>query len=131
MSQDQFLMMVRMALQMAGTFLVAHGVFAEADWTTVAGALLTMAPIAWSFWARREAGLKASVGAMPNTVVVETAPTTGATSSPAADVSKTTTLAAKIATLPEVKTVIATPEIAASTVSDKVVSGTHTAPAAP
>ncbi len=127
MTQDQYLMMVRMGLQMAGTFLVAHGVFAEADWTTVAGALLTMAPIAWSFWARREAGLKATVGSIPNTVVVTTAPT----SSPAVDASKTTSVAAKIAAIPEVSQVIATPEIAAATVSDKVVSGTSTAPATP
>ena len=127
MSQDQFMMMVRMGLQMAGTFLVAHGVFSEADWTTVVGALLTMAPVAWSFWARREAALKSSVGAMPNTVVVTTNPA----ATPDADTSKTTRLAATIATLPEVKNVISTPQVAAATASTKVVSGTDTAPVSP
>jgi hypothetical protein len=123
-------MTVRMALQIVGTFLIAHGVFVSTDWTTIAGAVTMVAPIAWSYWARRESAMKSTVGAMPNTVVVTNAPTAGSISSPAADTAKTTAMAAKIATLPEVQSVISTPGIAAATTSDKVVSGTTAAPAA-
>lgn len=112
-------MLLRMALQGMGTFLIAKNVFTAADWTLVVGAILQVAPIGWSFWARRESALKASVGAMPNTVVV---------TSSSQDLTK---LSANIATMPEVKNVISTPEVAAATVSDKVVSGTNTAPATP
>lgn len=111
MTQDAFLMLVRMALQAAGVFAVSHGVFTQVDWTTFAGALLTVAPIGWSFWARRQAALKATVANMPNTVVVTAAPST-----------TTTTLANKIAALPESQTIISTPAIAAVTPSEKVVA---------
>jgi hypothetical protein len=110
LTQDAFLMLVRMALQMAGTFLVAHGVFGETDWTTFAGALLTIAPIGWSFWARREAGLKASVSAIPNTMV--------ATVTPGTEVA----VASKFAAINEVKTVLSTPAVAAAAPSEKVVA---------
>lgn len=115
MTQDQVLMLLRMTLQGIGTFLIAKNVFTPADWTLVAGAVLQVAPVGWSFWARREAALKASVGAMPNTVVV---------TSSNQDVTR---LSTNIATMPEVRNVISTPEVAAATVSDKVVSGTNTA----
>jgi hypothetical protein len=120
MTEDQMMMLLRMLLQMAGTFLVAHGVFGEADWTTLAGVVVTLAPMGWSFWARRESGLKSTVGAMPNTVVVTTAPV--GVVSPATDTPRTAALASKIAAMPEVTNVISTPEIAASTPSPKVVS---------
>lgn len=125
MSQDAFMMLLRISLQMAGTFLLAKNVFTPTDWTALVGSIMTAAPIVWSFWVRREAGLKSTVGALPNTVVVTTAPL----AMPALDTKQTTALAAKIATLSEVKSVISTPEVAAATVSDKVVSGTNTAPA--
>jgi hypothetical protein len=120
MTQDQMLMLLRMLLQMAGTFLVAHGVFGEADWTTLAGVAVTLAPMGWSFWARRTAGLQSTVGAMPNTVVVTTAPV--GMISPATDTARTTVLANKLAAMPEVTSVISTPEIAAATPSPKIVS---------
>lgn len=118
MTQDQALMLLRMALQGIGTFLIAKNVFTAADWTLVVGAVLQVAPVGWSFWARREAGLKASVGAIPGNLVVES--TSG----------NIVRLAADLATMPQVKTVISTPEVAAATTSEKVVSGTNT-PATP
>jgi hypothetical protein len=126
MTQDQMLMLLRMALQGVGTFLIAKNIFTAADWTLVVGAVLQVAPLGWSFWARRESALKASAGAIPNTVVVTLPPT----ALPATDTRQTTQLAAKLATLPEVQSVISTPEVAAATVSEKVVSGTA-APATP
>jgi hypothetical protein len=127
LSQDQFLMMVRMALQIAGTALFSQSTLASPNWQTASGAILALAGVGWTLWARREAGLKSSVSAIPNTAVVTTKPT----GNPAADTAQTANVAAKIATLSEVKSVISTPEVAAATVSDKVVSGTNTAPATP
>ncbi len=127
MSQDQGLMLLRWVLQGMGTFLIAKNVFTAADWTLVVGAVLQVAPLGWSFWARREAGLKASASSIPNTMVVTMAPS----ATPATDTRQTAQLAAKIATLPEVQSVISTPQVAAATVSEKVVSGTNTAPTTP
>lgn len=81
---------------------------------TVGGILL--------WWAKRNssaANKKADVAMLPNTVVVTTAPNQNAPN----DVVATTALAAKIATIPEATTVLSTPEIAAATISGKVVSG--------
>lgn len=58
-----------------------------------------------------KAALKAATASLPNTLVVE----------PAHGI-ETIVLAAKTASMPEVKTVFATPEIAALTVSNKVIA---------
>jgi hypothetical protein len=80
MRQDQYLMLVRMLLQMGGTVLVAQGVFTAADWTSVAdntmtfvGAGTALWGVGWALWSRRESALKAVVANMPGTVVVNTA----------------------------------------------------------
>lgn len=124
MSQDQFLMIVRMALQIGGTALLSQAQLSSPNWQTVSGAILALAGVAWSLWSRRESGLKATVGALPNTVVVTTHPTGNGL----VDTAKTSVLSAQIAKIPEVQSVISTPEIAAQTTSEKVVSGTNTAP---
>lgn len=111
MTQDQALMLLRMALQGIGTFLIAKNVFTAADWTLVVGAILQVVPVGWSFWARREAALKASVSSIPDTMVVTVHPSQDHAG-----------VATSIARIPEVQTVISTPEVAAATISDKVVS---------
>lgn len=118
MTQDQFLMIIRMALQIGGTALLSTSELASPNWQTASGAIIALAGVGWSIWARREAAMKAAVSAIPNTVVVTTAPAL----TPQADTALTTSVASKIAAMPEVKNVISTPAVAAATVSDKVVS---------
>jgi hypothetical protein len=118
MTQDQFLMIVRMVLQIGGTAMLSTSALASPNWQTASGAILALAGVGWTLWARREAGLKASASAIPNTLVV----TTAASLTPQGDTAATTSLAAKIASMPEVQNVISTPEVAAATVSDKVVA---------
>lgn len=72
----------------------------------------------YAAWTATRAARISAVGALPNTVVVTTSPSL----TPQGDRSVTANLAAKIATLPEVQNVISTPEVAAVTVSPKVVS---------
>jgi hypothetical protein len=117
MTQDQWLMMVRMLLQMGGVVLVSKGVFSDADWTTLstdfltcAGAGMTLWSVVWSFWVRRASGLKATVANMPNTVVVTT---TQPASLPA--------VANMIADIPTVETVKAPADVVKATPSPKVV----------
>lgn len=105
---------------------IQTGLAQTAKGVAVFGGIL--GPIVLALWARytaQPAQQKASVAALPNTAVVTTKPTGSAS----ADAAQTASVAAKIATLNEVKNVISTPEVAAATVSDKVVSGTNTAPA--
>jgi hypothetical protein len=96
LTQDQFLMGIRMFLQIAGSFLISKNLFTDADWTAFAGAIMTIAGIGWTMWARRETALKQTVAAMPNTVVVTHA-------SGAGDAVTT-----QIATIPGVKDVAST-----------------------
>lgn len=109
MTQDQFLMYIRMFLQIVGTFLISKNVFSDTDWTAFAGAIMTISGIGWTLYARRQAGLKQTVAAMPNTVVVTH------TDNPV-------NVANKLAAMPEVKEVTATPEVAAQATSNKVTS---------
>lgn len=69
----------------------------------------------YAAWTATKAARIAAVGALPNTVVV---------TSSSQNVAK---LAANIATMPEVRNVISTPEVAANTASEKVVSGANAA----
>ena len=117
MTQDQWLMMVRMLLQMGGIVLMSKGVFTDADWNTLstdlmafAGAGFTLWGVVWTFWTRRASGLKATVANMPNTVVVTAA-------SPAV----LTTVAGAIAEVPGVANVKAPASVANALPSLKVV----------
>jgi hypothetical protein len=85
-----------------------------------AGILGPIALASWARWTAKPAQQKANVGLLPNTMVVTTNPT----GIPETDTVKTTRVAASIATMPEVKSVISTPQVSAATASDKVVSGT-------
>jgi hypothetical protein len=85
-----------------------------------AGILGPIALALWARWTAKPAQQKANVGLLPNTMVVTLNPT----GIPETDTVKTTRVAASIATMPEVKNVISTPQVSAATASDKVVSGT-------
>lgn len=114
MTQDQFMMTVRILLQIAGTYLCTHGIETEATWAVYSGALIALAPIIWSFYARRQAGLKSSVANIPGTLVVETPPAVPGATYPIADHVKMVALANQIAAIPEVSQVTTTPDVAAS-----------------
>ena len=55
-NQDQVLSVLRSLLTVGGTWLVSHGVMTDTDWTTVAGAILAVAPIAWGWYAHSKKG---------------------------------------------------------------------------
>jgi hypothetical protein len=117
MTQDQWLMMVRMLLQMGGIVLMSKGVFTDADWNTLstdlmafAGAGFTLWGVVWTFWTRRSSGLKSTVANMPNTVVV---------TSKSPEI--LATVASTIAEVPGVQTVKAPAIIANAVPSLKVV----------
>lgn len=72
----------------------------------------------YAAWTATRAKRIAAVGNTPNTLAITLTPTGNAVD----DARQTAAAAAKMATLPEVKSVISTPEVAAATVSPKVVS---------
>jgi len=122
MNQEQILMLVRTVLQILGGVLVTRGLMTAGDesvlltsMTTLTGSIVTVAPTIWGVWVRRNAGLKASAGALPNTMVVTTQ-ATAAVSEP----SKTAAVADKIANIPEVLNVIAGQASAAMATHPKV-----------
>lgn len=80
----------------------------------IAAIVAVVSPL-YASWTATRASRIAAVGAMPNTVVVTTAPSVTPQTA-------TASMAAKIAAIPEVQSVISTPEVAAATISNKVVS---------
>jgi hypothetical protein len=88
-----------------------HMVNGAKEFMVGAGPLIAAAMVAWSRYKASRAQKIASVSATPGTMVI--------TATPSAN---TVAMADKIATLPEVKSVISTPAVATATASSKVVS---------
>lgn len=98
---------------------IQTGVAQTAKGLAVFGGVLGPVALAiWARWSAKPEQQKANVAALPNTVVVTTTPAGTAET----DTGKTVRVAASIAALTDVKTVISTPEVAAATVSTKVVA---------
>jgi hypothetical protein len=87
MNQDQVMSIVRSVLQILGTGLVSKGVIGDADWTTIAGAILMVVPVGWGIYAHTQQQKIASVAAMPEVKTIVATPAVAA----AADSSKVTT----------------------------------------
>lgn len=49
---DQVKSIVRYALAFVGGFIVQYGYAEEGQWTEISGALLTLAAVGWSIWAK-------------------------------------------------------------------------------
>lgn len=61
MNQEQFMSIVRNALQIVGTFLTTYGVLQDAAWTPLAGAVLMAAPVLWGIYTHTDANAVAVV----------------------------------------------------------------------
>ncbi len=69
MNSDQFMSIVRDALQIIGTFLTTYGLITGAQWQPIAGGLLMIAPVAWGIYTHTQANTIASVAKMNATEV--------------------------------------------------------------
>jgi hypothetical protein len=77
MNQEQLLSLLRTFLQMAGTFVLGHGVFGANTsqwWELITGVIIMVVPTIWSMYAHTDHALIANVTAMPDVKKIIVAP---------------------------------------------------------
>jgi hypothetical protein len=74
MNSEQVQSLVRTVLSVLGTFLVSKGLVGTADWTTIAGAVVMLAPVAWSMYAHTDTSALKVVAAMPDVAKIVAVP---------------------------------------------------------
>ncbi len=65
LNQDQWLLVFRSLLLIAGTVLVQHGIFSDENWQIISGAALQVFPVVWGLFAHTQKAQLANVAAMP------------------------------------------------------------------
>jgi uncharacterized protein involved in propanediol utilization len=75
LNQEQLLVILRASLTIAGSILVTHGLISSTDWATIAGALLTIAPVLYGIWANRKTALIAKAATLSEVEHVALTPT--------------------------------------------------------
>jgi|GEM_PF-1503369 len=73
MTSDQITGILRAILAALGGFFIGKGMISAATFDWLTGGVLALAPILWSMWTNRPAGIAASAQAVPG-VTVTTSP---------------------------------------------------------
>lgn len=76
-NQEQLMSLLRTALQMIGTYVVARGVLGADGanlWQLISGLILMVAPTVWSMFAHTDSAMIKNVTAMPDVKQIVVAP---------------------------------------------------------